>query len=221
MSSSRLFSLKIESIQRCLKAEAKDPSWLWHFRYGHLGFGGLRILQQKNMVIGLPEIIAPSQVCEECVVGKQHRFQFPKGKSWRASGVLELVHSAICGPINPISNGGKRYFITFTDDYSRKTLVYLLREKSEAFGAFKSLKAHVENESGRTIKNLRTDRGGEYCSKVFEDFCESNGIRRELTTTYTPQQNGSERKNRTILNMVRSLLAKGRVKKSFWPEAVT
>ena len=100
-------------------------------------------------------------------------------------------------------------------------MVYFLQEKSEAFGAFKSFKAQVENETGRAIKTLRTDRGGEYCSKVFEDFCESNGIRRELTTAYTPQQNGvSERKNRTILNMVRSLLARGRMEKTFWPEAI-
>jgi len=110
--------MKIENV--CSMAEVKNPSWLWHFRYGHLNFGGFKILQRKRMVTGLPEIIVPSQVSEECVIGKQHRSQFAKGKSWRANGVLELVHSDICGPINPISNGGKRYFITFIDDYSRK-----------------------------------------------------------------------------------------------------
>lgn len=68
---------------------------------------------------------------------------------------------------------------------------------------------------------MRTDRGGEYCSKEFEVFCDEQGIRRQLTASYTPQQNGvSERKNRTILNMVRSLLVKGGVPKSFWPETV-
>ena len=79
------------------------------------------------MVTGLPEIVVPSQVCEECVVGKQHRSQLPKSKSWRAKVVLGLVHSDICGPITPISNGGKKYFITFIDDYSRKTWVYILQ----------------------------------------------------------------------------------------------
>ncbi|KAL6340019.1 hypothetical protein AAG906_038854 [Vitis piasezkii] len=75
-------------------------------------------------------------------------------------------------------------------------------EKSEAFSAFKSFKARVEKETGRSIKILRTDRGGEYCSNEFEHFCDDQGIRRELTAAYTPQQNGvSERKNRTILNM--------------------
>ena len=221
MASNRLFPLKIDSVQSFLMAEVKDLSWLWHLRYGHLNFGGLKTLQQKHMVTGLPQISIPSQVCEECVVGKQHRSQFPQGKSRRAKNVLELVHSDICSPINPTSNGGKKYLIIFIDDYSRKTWVSFLQEKSEAFSAFKSFKARVEKETGRSIKILRTDRGGEYCSNEVEHFCDDQGIRRELTAAYTPQQNGvSERKNRTILNMVRSLLARGKIPKSFWPKAV-
>eukprot|EP00257_Ricinus_communis_P019757 XP_015578839.1 uncharacterized protein LOC107261771 [Ricinus communis] len=89
-------------------------------------------------------------------------------------------------------------------------------EKSEAFGAFKSFKARMEKETEKTIKTLRTDRGGEYCSKEFDIFCDALGIRRELTIAYTPQQNGvSERKNKTILNMVTSLLTRGKIPKSF------
>jgi len=121
MSSNRLFSLKIITSQPCLMAEIKDPSWLWHFRYGHLNFSGLKTLQQEDMVIGLPKIHFPFQIYEECVVSKQHCFQFSQGKSWRAKHVLELVHSDICGPINPYSNGGKRYLIPFIDDFTRKT----------------------------------------------------------------------------------------------------
>ncbi|CAL2228256.1 unnamed protein product [Prunus armeniaca] len=173
------------------------------------------------MVTGLPEITPPSKVCEECITGKHKKDSFPSGKAARAQSILEMVHSDLCGPINPISNGNKKYFISFTDDFSRKTWVYFLQEKSEAFEAFKSFKALVENESEKKIKTLRTDRGGEYCSKEFDAFCKEKGIKRQLTTAYTPQQNGvSERKNRTILNMVRSLLVKGRIPKKFWPEAV-
>ncbi|KAL0360218.1 UNVERIFIED_CONTAM: Copia protein [Sesamum radiatum] len=213
----RMFPLYLNiTSHKCFSVRMNDDVWLWHFRYGHLNFGGLRTLQQKNMVIGLPKITPPIEVCEECMISKQHRNKFPKGKSWRAKGILDLVHSDICGPIKPISNGGKSYLITFTDDFSRKTWVYFLQEKSEAFLAFKSFKARVENESERSIKVLRTDRGGEYCSNEFETYCDNHGIRRELTTAYTPQQNGvAERKNRTIFNMVRSLLARGRVPKTF------
>ncbi|KAK9941415.1 hypothetical protein M0R45_018018 [Rubus argutus] len=221
MTPNRLFPLQIKSANTCFVTTVTDPTWLWHFRYGHLNFSGLKTLSQKNMVTGLPQIIPPIKICEECVVGKQHREQFPKGKAWRAQRPLELIHSDICGPINPTSNGEKRYFISFIDDYSRKAWVYFLQNKSEAFRAFKSFKALVEKEAGRSIKTLRTDRGGEFMSQEFANFCAEHGIRRQLTAAYTPQQNGvSERKNRTILNMVRSMLAKGKIPKSFWPEAV-
>ncbi|CAL8991481.1 unnamed protein product [Prunus brigantina] len=125
---------------------------LWHLRYGHLNFRGLKMLHDKEMVTGLPQITCPTEVCEVCVVGKQHRETFPKGKAWRARKPLELVHSDICGPITPASNAGKRYFITFIDDYSRKTWVYFLQEKLEALNAFKHFKAAAENEIEKTIK---------------------------------------------------------------------
>jgi transposase InsO family protein len=173
------------------------------------------------MVKGLPQIETPSHVCEECVIAKQHRKSFPQESNWRASHVLQLVHSDICGPMNPTSNSNKRYFITFTDDFSRKTWVYFLKEKSEAIEMFRKFKARVEMEAKQHIQCLRTDRGGEYTSSEFVNLCESNGIKRQLTAAYTPHQNGvSERRNRTIMNMVRSLLANKNVPKTFWPEAV-
>ncbi|KAL0287793.1 UNVERIFIED_CONTAM: Retrovirus-related Pol polyprotein from transposon TNT 1-94 [Sesamum angustifolium] len=198
MTSNRMFPLYLQSLTHsCFSAKVNDEAWLWHFRYGHLHFGGLKTLQQKN------------------------RDSFSKGKSWRAKQVLELIHSDLCGPIDPISNGGKRYFVTFIDDYSRKTWVYFLQEKSETFSTFKNFKAKVEKEAGMSIKILRSDRGGEYNSQEFENFCEEYGIKRQLTAAYTPQQNGvSERKNRTIMNMVRSMLKSSGVQKNCWPEAV-
>ena len=179
MTANRMFPLYLhDTIHSCLSTRLGEKEWLWHFRYGHLSFGGLKTLQQKNMVTGLPQITAPTKVCEECVVSKQHRNQFPQGKSWRAKAVLELVHSDICGPITPCSNGGKRYILTFIDDFSRKSWVYFLQEKSEAFLAFKNYKVLVEKEVGSPIKILRTDRGGEYNSHEFASFCETHGIKR-------------------------------------------
>lgn len=134
---------------------------------------------------------------------------------------MELVHSDICGPINPISNGGKRYFITFIDEFSRKKWVHFLQEKSEAFIAFRSFRALVEKETGCSIQIFHTNHRGEFPSQEFISFCESHGIRRQLTAAYTPQQNREcERKNRTIVNVVRSLLRKSHVPRVFWPEAV-
>lgn len=130
----------------------------------------------------------------------------PKTSQWRASQRLELIHADICGPISPTSNSLKRYFLCFIDDYSRKAWVYLLAEKSEAFSHFMIFKKHVEKETNLAIKCLRTDRGCEFTSIEFNEFCKKSGIKRQLTTAYTPQQNGVvERKNRNVMNMVRTL----------------
>ncbi|PNX66657.1 hypothetical protein L195_g055208, partial [Trifolium pratense] len=94
-------------------------------------------------------------------------------------------------------------------------------EKGETLGVFKEFKALVEKQVGVPIQILRIDRGGEYLSKEFAEFCSEHGIQRQLTASYTPQQNGvAERKNQTIINMVRSVLLEKGVLRSFWPEAV-
>jgi len=162
---------------------------LWHLRYGHLNVNGLKLLVQKDMVIGLPKT-NELDLCEGCIYGKQTRKLFPVEKSWRTTTCLELVHADLCGPMKMESLGGSRYFLMFTDDYSRFTWVYFLKFKSETLENFKKFKAFVENQSGNKIKSLRTNRGGEFLSNDFNLFCEKNGIRRELTAPYTPEQNG-------------------------------
>ncbi|CAL2259306.1 unnamed protein product [Prunus armeniaca] len=173
------------------------------------------------MVRGLPQLFASSVTCTDCINGKQHRDPIPKKSTWRATQKLELIHADICGPITPTSNSNKRYILLFIDDYSRKAWVYFLVEKSKAFNYFKCFKTMVEKETGLFVKCLRTDRGGEFNSNEFNDFCKQSGIKRQLTTAYTPQQNGvAERKNRTVMNMVRSMLSDKNIPKNFWPEAV-
>lgn len=94
-------------------------------------------------------------------------------------------------------------------------------EKSEAFHTFKEFKALVKKQSGNFIKCLRTDRGGEYNSTEFKEFCKEHGIKQQLTTAYTPQQNGiAERKKRTIINMGRAVLLEKEIPKSLWADAV-
>ncbi|TYK12007.1 copia protein [Cucumis melo var. makuwa] len=175
-----------------IPVKGKDPNWIWHLRFGHLNFDGLRLLARKNMVKGLPYVKLPDQLCEGCLHGKQSRKSFPQESSWRARRPLD-----------------------------RKTWVYFVKEKSEVFGMFKRFKALVEKESGYYIKALRSDRGGEFTSNEFKTFCVENGIRRTMTVPFTPQQNGVvERKNRTILNMARSMLKCKKMPKEFWAQAV-
>ncbi|KAK2989292.1 hypothetical protein RJ640_027329 [Escallonia rubra] len=222
MSSHRMFLMNIHhDAPKCLKACFDNQSWLWHLRFGHLNFGGLKLLSMKNMVNGLPSIDQPDQLCEACLVGKQHRHSFPKESISRAKASLELIHTDVCGPIDPASLGKNIYFLLFIDDYSRKTWVYFLKQKSEVFSTFKRFKALVEKQNGYQIKAMRSDRGGEFISKEFNAFCEENGIRRPLTIPYSPQQNGVvERKNRSIMNMTRSMLKSKNLPKEFWAKAV-
>jgi hypothetical protein len=222
MAKNRMYKINLRNVREmCMKIDKADKTSLWHARFGHLHYGGLKELVMKGMVHGLPDMDYTKQFCEGCMIGKQARASFPKKGEYRATRCLELVHTDLCGPITPDSFGGKKYFITFIDDYSRKTWVYFLKEKAEAFEAFKRFKAMVEKISGCFIKALRSDRGGEYMSTAFSNFCDYHGIKRFLTAPYSPQQNGvAERKNRTILDMVRSMLKSKGMPKEFWAEAV-
>ena len=142
-------------------------------------------------------------------------------KGNRAKEVLELVHSDVCGPINVQARGGFEYFVTFTDDYSRYGYVYLMTRKSEAFDKFKEFKAEVEKQLGKNIKTLLSDRGGEYLSHDFRTYLSDNGIISQLSAPGTPQQNGvAERRNRTLLDMVRSMLSFSTLPISFWGYAL-
>ncbi|KAL0553618.1 hypothetical protein IC582_007518 [Cucumis melo] len=203
----RMFLLNIQTdVAKCLKSCLKDPNWIWHLRFGHLNFDGLRLLARKNMVKGLSYVKHPDQLCEDCLHGKQSRKSFPRESSSKARRPLELVHTDLCRPIKPTSFGKSNYFLLFIDDFSLKTWVYFVKEKSEVFGMFKRFKALVEKESGYYIKVLKLDRGGEFTSNEFETFYAENEICRPMTVPFTPQQNGVvEKKNRTILNMVRSM----------------
>ena len=198
---------------------------LWHQRYGHLSYGNLDILHRKNMVDGLGGINSKSPPCDDkcegCIMGKHSRSPFPKKSSRVTTKPLELVHSDVCGPMSVDSIGGSRYFITFTDDYSRFVVTYTMRHKDEALDKFKDYVAMAETKFGYKVMKTRSDNGGEYCSKLFEDYLKERGTQGERTAPYTPQQNGiSERLNRTLMEKVRSMLYHSKLPLRFWAEAL-
>ncbi|GKA12355.1 retrotransposon protein, putative, ty1-copia subclass [Tanacetum coccineum] len=124
------------------------------------------------------------------------------------------------GPSQVESLGGKRYFLSIVDDYSRRVWVYILRFKHEAFGKFKEWKQLVENQTERTVKKLRTNNGLEFCNREFEQLCIESEIAKHLTIAGTPQQNGvAERMNRTLMDKVRCLLIQFGLPKTFWAKA--
>ena len=107
------------------------------------------------------------------------------------------------------------------DDHSRYMWTILLKEKSEAFDRFRRFKWLIEQETKASIQTLRTDRGGEFTSQEFQVFCDNNGVRRHLTAPYSPQQNGVvERRNRTLMEMTRSIMKHMKIPNYMWGEAV-
>lgn len=181
----------------------------------------METMQKLKIVEDLPKFEIIKGVCESCEMGKQSRRSFPRSSQSNTSNVLELIHSDVCGPMQTESINGSKYFLTFIDDYSRMTWVYFMKSKSEVLSKFKIFKPYVENQSETRIKRLRTDGGGEFLLKEFIKLCQESGIHREVTTPYTPQQNGvAERRNRTLVEMARSMLKEKSLSNKFWAEAI-
>ncbi|GAU39052.1 hypothetical protein TSUD_396570 [Trifolium subterraneum] len=223
LSKNRTFKVNLQASEvQCFSSLiTEDKKRLWHYRYGHLNFKSLNQLSSKHMVVGLPLIHTPDKLCEGCFASKQPRNSFKNTVYYRLTQPLHVVHSDICGPIETATLGGNRYFMTCVDEFTRKVWIYLLKEKSEAFSAFKKFCATAERQCENHLKTLRTDGGGEYNSNEFKTFCEEKGITHEVTAPYTPQHNGlAERRNRTLLNMARCMLKGKGLPKNLWGEAV-
>ena len=155
-------------------------------------------------------------------MGKRCRESFPKRWENRAKDVLEIIHSDVCGPMENVLIGGSRYFLTFTDDFSRNTFVYFLKNKSDVLKYFKEFVTMAEKQTGKCVKALRSDNGTEFTNNAMSSFLKEKGILRQLTAPYTPQQNGvSERKNRTIVESARCMLHYAGLSYKFWAEAVS
>jgi hypothetical protein len=180
---------------------------LWHQRLGHIGEKGLRLLHGKGIVEGMSNCSLDFDFYEHCLYGKQNRVRFPSGAT-REEGILQLVHSDVFGPVSVPSLGKSMYYVSFIDNFSRKSWIYFLRKKSEVFDRFKEFKSLVENQTEKRIKVLRTDNGGEFWGNEFEEFCKKCSIARHKTTPYTPQHNGvAERMNRMLMEKVRCMLS--------------
>jgi hypothetical protein len=190
---------------------------LWYRRMAHLHHGALGGLGE---VTGVPQLSSEHQdVCEGCALGKFTEASFPNSDT-RSAGVLDLVHTDVGGPMSRASLSGREYYLTFIDDYSRKTWIYFLKTKSEVFKRFQEFKALVENQTGKKIKVLRSDKRGEYSSSRFVNFCAHSEIRRQMIVPYNPQQNGvAERKNKAITGATRSMLHDQSLPLYLWAKA--
>jgi transposase InsO family protein len=130
------------------------------------------------MVCGMPSIsLSKNEICKGFMLGKNIKKAFPSSDN-KDHGILDMVHSDVCGPMSSPSLSGCLYYVIFIEDYSRKCWIYFLKAKSDTFDKFKEYKAFIEKQSGKHIRMLRTDNGGEFESLHFEDFCKSTGMKR-------------------------------------------
>ena len=193
-------------------------SSLWHGRLGHLSKADITHLSRAGYIPKLS--FSDHQFCEHCQYGKQVATSHPTAAP-RESSPLDLVHSDVCGPMPHQSLGGASYFVSFIDDSTRKVWAYPIRTKDRVFSIFTDWLAMVENQTGRKLKCLRTDNGGEFKSEQFVRFCRERGIRREYTAPHSPEQNGiAERMNRTIQERIVSMLQHSGLSDGFSAEAL-
>ncbi len=197
---------------------------LWHARLGHVGVGGMKQLSAEGLVRGLDVNLETTEhkVCEACEKGKATRRAIPKKTAKRETEILATVHSDVCGPMPNATWGGKRYVLTFVDDATRKAFVYLMKQKGEVFEIFKAWRASVERETGRQLKVLHSDNGGEYLTDQLAVDLKVEGTHHKRTNPGTPQENGvAERFNRTLVEMGRTILIAAGAPTQAWGEALT
>ena len=154
-----------------------NTTYLWHYHLGHTNEKHISKLHQDELLHSFD--FESYEVCEYSLLGKMTKAPFI-GHSERVD-LLGLVHIDVCGPISSTARGGYQYFITFTNDYSRYGYLYMMKHKDESFEKFKTFRNEVQNQLGKSLKSLRTDRGGEYLSQDFDDYLKDCGIVSQLT----------------------------------------
>ena len=205
-----------------LTATNRNPAVLdWHKRLGHLGMSNMEKLLDITTGVKLTKKeINTMETCEFCLKAKQTRIPF-KSERTKAVRLLEIIHTDLCGPIEPLTWDGKRYILTLIDDYSHYTEVCLLKYKSEATDALKNYVMRVEVKMNMKVSKIRCDNGGEYANERLRDWTNKKGIVLDFTVPYTPQLNGTaERMNRTIFDKARAMLYGSEMEKNMWGEAV-
>ncbi|GJZ08302.1 putative ribonuclease H-like domain-containing protein [Tanacetum coccineum] len=208
----------------CLVAKAtSDESMLWHRRLGHINFKNINKLVKDNLVRGLPtKRFENDQTCVACLKGKQHRASCKSKVLNPITKPLFMLHMDLFGPTFVSSLMHKKYCLVVTDDYSRFTWVFFLTTKDETSEILKNFIKEIENLVDKKVKIIRSDNGTEFKNKVMDDFCREKGIKREYSVARTPQQNGvAERRNRTLIEVARTMLADSKLPTTFWAEAVS
>jgi len=191
-----------------------NPTYLWSCRLGHINENHISKLHKDGILEFFD--FEPYETYRSCLLENMTNTAFTE-KGEKDSDLLGLMNTDVCGPLNTLARGGFHYFITFTDDFSRFGYVYLMKHKYELFTLFKEFQNEVENQLGKKINLLRSDRGGEYLSLEFDNHIKECGILSQLTPPGMPQWNDVyERRNRTLLDMVQSMMSHDDLPNFLW-----
>ncbi|KAJ9566856.1 hypothetical protein OSB04_002822 [Centaurea solstitialis] len=207
----------------CLLSKASNQqSILWHRRLSHLNFKGLNKLVIGNLAIGIPDLrFQQEHLCAACQLGKMKRVSHKSKLEHGTEKPLQLIHMDLCGPMRVQSINGKKYVLVMVDDYSRYTWVKFLRSKDEAPEIIISVLKEVQVNLQSQVQKIRSDHGTEFKNKVLGGYLESVGIKHTFAAVRTPQQNGVvERRNRTLVEAARMMLAYSKLPMFLWAEAV-
>nr|GFA13717.1 putative ribonuclease H-like domain-containing protein [Tanacetum cinerariifolium] len=207
----------------CLFAKATlNESNLWHRRLGHVNFKTINKLVKGTLVMGLPtKVFTNKHTCVACMKGKQHRASCKAKSVSSVDQPLFRLHMDLFGPTFVKILSKKSYFLVITDDYNIFSWVFFLASKDETPSVLKTFIIGLENLLSLKVKIIRCDNGTEFKNTDLNPFCELKGIKREFSVPRTPQQNGiAERKNKTLIEAARTLLADSLLFIPLWAETV-
>ncbi|GJW81408.1 putative ribonuclease H-like domain-containing protein [Tanacetum coccineum] len=223
-----MYSLDLKNIVpsggiTCLYANATaDESNLWHRRLGHVNFININKLVKGHLVRGLSsKVFINDHTCVACKKGKQHKASCKAKLDRIIRKTLELLYMDLFGHVSIESINKKRYCLVVTDDFSRFSWVFFLATKDEIFEILCNLIIGLEKQLNHHVKIIRCGNGTEFKNYIMNELCSKKGIKREFSIARTLQQNGvAERKNRTLIETARTMLADSLLPIPFWAEAV-
>ncbi|KAJ0632046.1 putative RNA-directed DNA polymerase [Helianthus annuus] len=225
----KLYVYVVDMSKECPKADAclfsatsNKETELWHRRLGHTNLKTISEISKNGLVRGLPQkLFSCPEHCISCLKGKQHKSSFKSIEESKTTQCLQMLHMDLFGPVQVMSLKKKRYCLVIVDDFSRFTWTFFLHSKDESAGILQDFVTQVEKQFDLPVKSFRSDNGKEFKNKELDAFCVKKGIVRQYSIPRTPEQNGVvERKNKTLIEAARTMLADSGLPLTFWAEAV-
>ncbi|GJZ70944.1 putative ribonuclease H-like domain-containing protein [Tanacetum coccineum] len=225
-----LYSFNLTEIQPerdityLLAKASSDKSTKWHRRMAHVNFKNIKKLAKHGLVNGLlSKLFTNEHNCVACNKRKQHKASYKAITAVSTiSEPLQLLHMDLFGPTSIRSIDHKYYSLVVTNDFSRFSWVFFLGTKDETYYILKDYITFIENQLNKKVKSIRCDNGTEFKNSKLIELCGSKGIKMDYSNVKTSQQNRvAERKNRTLIEVARTMLADSKLPTMFWTEAVS